>query len=61
MDDDLVIRELGKIYKGDLVGKSVVAIPNSSRREGAEDAVKVASKVEQLLEEELKLVKLDRP
>ena len=63
---DLVISEFGKIYKGSPVGKSVAATSNSSRREGAEDLLlreqlKVASKVEQLFEEELKLVKLDRP
>merc|ERR1719336_3031819 len=64
--DDLVVQELSKIYKGDLVGKSVVVIPNSSR-EGEEgrsredqlldEQLKVASEEEQLLEEELKLVR----
>ena len=58
--DDVIIQELGKIHKVDLVGKSVVAI---SRREGAEEhpPLKVVSQVEQLLEEESKLAKLDRP
>ena len=52
--DDVIIQELGKIHKVDLVGKSVVAISNSSRREGAEEhpPLKVVSQVEQLLEEE---------
>merc|ERR1719494_1379437 len=64
--DDLVVQELSKIYKGDLIGKSVVVIPNSSR-EGEEgrsredqlldEQLKVASEEEQLLEEELKLVR----
>merc|ERR1719270_1105742 len=64
--DDLVVQELSKIYKGDLVGKSVVVIPNSSREveEGRsredqllDEQLKVASEEEQLLEEELKLVR----
>merc|ERR1719225_1704253 len=64
--DDLVVQELSKIYKGDLVGKSVVVIPNSSREEEEgrsredqllEEQLKVASEEEQLLEEELKLVR----
>jgi len=60
--DNVIIQELGKIHKVDPVGKSVVAI-SSSRREGAEEhlLLKVFSQVEQLLEEESKLVKLDRP
>lgn len=61
--DDVIIQELGKIHKVDLVGKSVVAISHSSRREGAEEhfLLKVVNQVEQLLEEESKLAKLDRP
>merc|ERR1719357_193459 len=64
--DDLVVQELSKIYKSDLVGKSVVVIPNSSRKEEEgrsredqllEEQLKVASEEEQLLEEELKLVR----
>merc|ERR1712013_799435 len=64
--DDLVVKELSKIYKGDLVGKSAVVIPNSSREveEGRsredqllDEQLKVASEEEQLLEEELKLVR----
>ena len=41
----------------------MVTIPNSSKGEGEENhlLLKVVSKVEQLLEEELELVKLDPP
>ena len=69
--DDLVVKELSKIYKDDLVatvGRPVVVIPNSGRREEeekgkskeeqlVEEQLKVASEEEQLLEEELKLVR----
>merc|ERR1712013_942660 len=64
--DDLVVKELSKIYKGDLVGKSFLQLPNSSREveEGRsredqllDEQLKVASEEEQLLEEELKLVR----
>ena len=66
--DDLVVKELSKIYKDDLVatvGRPVVVIPNSGRREEGkskeeqlvEEQLKVASEEEQLLEEELKLVR----
>merc|ERR1712013_633364 len=55
--DDLVVQELSKIYKGDLVDKSVVVIPNSSREveEGRSREDQLLE--EQLLEEELKLVR----
>ena len=69
--DDLVVKELSKIYKDDLVatvGRPVIVIPNSGRREEeekgkskeeqlVEEQLKVASEEEQLLEEELKLVR----
>ena len=49
--DDLVVQELSKIYKGDLVGKSVVVIPNSSR-----EVEEGRSREDQLLDEQLKVV-----
>ena len=70
--DDLVVKELSKIYKDDLVatvGRPVVVIPNSGRREEeekgkskeeqlVEEQLKVAIEEEQLLEEELKLERM---
>ena len=56
--DDLVVKELSKIYKDDLVatvGRPVVVIPNSGRREEEE---KGKSKEEQLVEEQLKLARM---
>merc|ERR1712012_457583 len=50
--DDLVVQELSKIYKGDLVGKSVAVIPNSSR-----EVEEGRSREDQLLDEQLKLVR----